>query len=58
MASLEDLNRLQIEEMNKHKWVSSENAKTDLGQSACLDWIKKYAKPFREWFEKTYGPIN
>lgn len=35
-------------EMEKHKWIESEKAGHDLGNTAVMDWIKKYAKRFRE----------
>lgn len=42
----------QIQEINKHKWIESEKANRDLGDSAIKDWIKKYAKNFRDWYFK------
>lgn len=38
----------QLHEIDKHKWIESEKAGKCLGDSAVLDWIKKYAKEFRE----------
>ena len=35
-------------EMEKHKWIESEKAGCDLGNCAIMDWIRKYAKQFRE----------
>lgn len=34
----------------EHKYLESEKAGRDLGQDACLDWIKKYAKIHRREF--------
>jgi hypothetical protein len=30
-------------EIEKHKWIESERAGTDLGYHAAMDWIKKHA---------------
>lgn len=43
----------QCEEMQKHRWIESEKAGRDLGESAYLDWVRKYAKVFREWWNMT-----
>jgi hypothetical protein len=43
-----NLNKKQIEEIEKHKWIESEKVGYDLGYLAVLDWIKKHAKKFRE----------
>lgn len=37
----------QKDEINKYKWIESEKANRDLGVQACLDWIAKFAKDFR-----------
>jgi len=34
----------------EHKWIESEKAGKDLGQDACIDWVKKYAKVHRKEF--------
>lgn len=47
----------QCTEMQKHKWIESEKAGFDLGESACLDWVKKYAKIFRDNWIKEKGSI-
>ena len=41
----------QCEEMQKHRWIESEKHGRDLGDCMYLDWIKKYAKSFREYWE-------
>ena len=38
----------QREEILKHRWIESEKAGYDLGQVAVEEWIKTYAKNFRE----------
>ncbi len=45
----------QFEEMLKYKWIESEKAGCDLGEKACLEWISKYAKQWREWKKKKNG---
>lgn len=45
----------QREEMQKHRWIESEKHGFDLGDSAYMDWIKKYAKLFREYWTSKYG---
>lgn len=47
----------QIEEIKKYKWIESEKANRDLGEEANKDWILKYAKGFREIWEKENGEI-
>lgn len=42
----------QREEMEKHRWIESEKANRDLGKSAYIDWIKKYAKEWRDEHER------
>jgi hypothetical protein len=46
--TLKEYNQLQIEEMEKHKWIESEKAGHDLGDAAHMDWVIKYAAKFRE----------
>lgn len=38
----------QAQEIEKHKWIESEKVGYDLGISATMQWIKLYAKSFRE----------
>lgn len=45
---LKEYNQLQIDEMEKHKWIESEKAGYDVGPAAHIDWVKKYAAQFRE----------
>jgi len=42
----------QMREALKYKWTESEKAGKDLGEAAILDWISKYAKRFRRYWEK------
>ena len=48
----------QIKEIEKHKWIRSEEIGRDLGNDAILDWIFKYAKSYRDWWEQTHGEEN
>ncbi len=41
----------QIREINLYKWICSEKAGYDLGDWAVLEWIDRYAKTFREWWD-------
>lgn len=43
----------QTEEIKKYKWIRSEEVGYDLGQVAIFEWIKKYAKSYRDnWILK------
>lgn len=50
--------QVQSEEMLKHKWIMSEKANHDLGQEAITDWIRKYAKDFRKFWQINHPDIN
>lgn len=43
--------RLQLLEIQKHKWIESEKVGRDLGQEAVFDWIDTYAEAFRRYYE-------
>ena len=45
---------MQRDEINRYKWIQSERAHQDLGGSAVLDWIQRYAANWREWYENEY----
>lgn len=45
---------LQRDEINRFKWIESEKARRDLGRDAALEWIRRYAKSWRDWYEKEY----
>lgn len=49
---------MEIEEINKHKWIESEHAGHDLTGIAEEDWVKKHEANFIKHIEKTYGPIS
>lgn len=48
----------QVEEMKKHKWIVSEQAHRDMGEAAFVEWIAKFAKDFRESWEREHGPVD
>lgn len=48
----------QKQEMLKHKWIVSEQAARDMGEEALKEWIAKFAKEFREAWEKENGPVD
>lgn len=45
---------IQTNEMEKHKWIESEKVGHDLGNQAVMDWVRKYAKQFREEYTATH----
>jgi hypothetical protein len=47
----EDILKKELEEILKHKWIESEKAGYDLGESAIWDWIQRYAPQFRNYWE-------
>lgn len=58
VVNIKEFCALQIEEIEKHRWIESEKARKDLTGIAEKDWIKKYAKKFREEIEAKYGPLE
>lgn len=48
----------QLSELDKHKWIESEKAQHDLGQTCICDWINTHAAKFREQWESEHGKIN
>lgn len=47
----------QAKAMNDHRWIESEKAARDLGEAAYREWVVKFAKEFREAWEKENGPV-
>tara|TARA_Y100000310_G_scaffold212883_1_gene213758 strand:+ start:97 stop:405 length:309 start_codon:yes stop_codon:yes gene_type:complete len=45
----------QIKEMEKYKWIESQKAHHDLGQTAFLDWDRKFAPDFGKFWRKTHS---
>ena len=57
--TLHDYIHLQIEEINRHKWIESEKAGYDLGDQAVFEWVENHAAGFRKRIQKTmHGTIE
>jgi len=41
----------QMQEMERWKWIRSQEAGYDLGETAFYGWVEKYAVSFRKWAE-------
>lgn len=39
----------QMREMEIYRWIRSEEAGYDLGETAYYGWVEKYAASFRKW---------
>ena len=46
--TLQNYNQLQMQEMERYKWIESEKAGRDLGEEALLQWVKQFGRSFRE----------
>ena len=44
----------QKNEIEKYKWIESEKVGHDLGNCAIMDWIRKYAKKYRDQYRQTH----
>jgi len=44
---------LQIQEIDRHKWIESQKAGYDLGDRAVFDWVEKHAEEFRRYVVET-----
>ncbi len=42
---------IQIAEMEKYKYICSEQEGCDVGKRAYFEWTQKYGKKVREWLE-------
>ena len=47
----------QKEEMEKYKWIKSQQAGRDLGEQALHEWVEKYGKAYREAYRQEYKEI-
>jgi len=45
---------IQEKEMENHKWIESEKAHTDLGYKKIKEWVCKYSKCFRSYWQRTH----
>jgi len=57
-VSWEEIQRIQIREILKHKWILSEKAGRDLGEEAVADWVEKDAAAFRDYWEDKCGGVD
>jgi len=53
--TLHDYVHLQMEEINRHKWIESQKVGYDLGDNAVYDWVDRYAAQFRRHIQETMG---
>jgi hypothetical protein len=57
MHSIKDLSRhekemgIQVAEMEKYKWICSQQSGCDVGKQAYFEWIHKHSKRVRQWLE-------
>jgi hypothetical protein len=42
---------IQIAEMEKYKWICSQDQGHDVGKTAYFEWTQKYGRKVREWLE-------
>jgi len=52
MSKFDNALQAQKEEMEKYRWLESEKAGHDVGKTVYIDWIRKYAKSWREWWNQ------
>ena len=48
---------MQRAEIERHKWIRSEQAQRDLGPEAVFEWIRDYAAEWRVWYEKEHESV-
>jgi len=41
----------QLRHMECYKWIRSEESGYDIGETALLDWVDRYAASFRDWVD-------
>ncbi|MFU8779574.1 MAG: hypothetical protein ACNA71_00945 [Kiritimatiellia bacterium] len=46
---------MQIQEIDRHKWIESQKAGRDLGEEAVFDWVLNYAEDFRRYVAEGLG---
>lgn len=46
--------KLQCEEIARHVWIESERACCNVRREAAMDWVRKYAAQWRQWYETEY----
>jgi hypothetical protein len=53
--TLHEFITLQIQEIDRHKWIESQKAGYDLGDRAVFDWVEKHAESFRRHVVENLG---
>jgi hypothetical protein len=53
--TLHEFISLQIQEIDRHKWIESQKAGRDLGEEAVFDWVLNYAEDFRRYVAEGLG---
>ena len=54
----EHMLEMQREEIARYRWIRSEEAHCDLGRQAALEWVQKYAKEWRQWYEDHHEKVG
>lgn len=49
--------RDEIEEIEKYKWIRSEQEGYDVGEIACEEWVNQFAAKYRQEWERKNGKI-
>lgn len=49
MVTFSEYLALERQEMLRHKWIESEKAGHDLGQTALMDWVDRYGIEFHHY---------
>lgn len=49
--------RDEVEEIEKYKWIRSEEEGRDMGEEACEEWVHRYAEKYRKEWEDKNGKI-
>ena len=52
--NMKDYMKSQMEEIRRHKWIESEKAGRDLGSECVLEWIRRYASQFRDYYTRCH----
>ena len=48
---------LECDEIRRHVWIESEKAQHDVRREAALDWVLRYAKQWREWYDREHESV-
>lgn len=53
--TLHEFLKMQIDEIDRHKWIESQKVGYDLGENAVRDWVDHYAADFRRYIHEQLG---